>query len=130
MGAPWRMIPNYLPPWQYYLPTKRGAGLKPSALIAMVHDLREMLRVAAGKNPQPTAAILMGAHFSPRPKAVSGRAMMGPSVRKADKVHIAVDTLGHLLALHVTPANEQECAQGRELAAQVQEATDQSVTLA
>lgn len=48
-----------------------------------------------------------------------------------------MDTLGHLLALHVTPGNEQEraqvaelAAQVAELAAQVQEATEQNVTLA
>jgi len=41
-----------------------------------------------------------------------------------------VDTLGHLLALHVTPANEQERAQVAELAQAVQEATGQSVKVA
>ena len=43
--------------------------------------------------------------------------------RKGSKVHIAVDTLGHLLALVVTPANEQERAQAGELARQTREAT-------
>lgn len=47
--------------------------------------------------------------------------------KKGGKVHIAVDTLGHLLALSVTPANEQERSQVGELAAQVQEATGESV---
>ena len=41
-----------------------------------------------------------------------------------------MDTLGNLLALTVTPANEQERAQVGELAAQVQAATGQSVELA
>ena len=50
--------------------------------------------------------------------------------RKGSKVHIAVDTLGHLLALVVTPASEQERAQVDALAAQVQKATGQSVELA
>lgn len=54
----------------------------------------------------------------------------GAKRKKGSKVHIAVDTLGHLLALHVTPANEQKRAQVAELAAQVKEATEQSVTLA
>ena len=45
-------------------------------------------------------------------------------------MHIAVDTLGHLLAAHVTPANEQERAQVAELAAQVQELTGENVELA
>ena len=37
----------------------------------------------------------------------------GHKRRKASKIHIAVDTLGLLLAAHVTPANEQERAQSR-----------------
>jgi len=45
-------------------------------------------------------------------------------------VHLAVDTLGYLLALRVTPANEQERQQVAELAKQVQEATGESVELA
>ncbi|CAB5722637.1 Uncharacterised protein [Delftia tsuruhatensis] len=43
---------------------------------------------------------------------------------------MAVDTLGHLLAVHVTPADEQERAQVRTLCEQVQQATGHSVDLA
>ncbi len=45
-------------------------------------------------------------------------------------MHVAVDTLGNLLALLVTPANEQERAQVGALAKQVQAATHRSVRLA
>ena len=45
-------------------------------------------------------------------------------------MHLAVDTLGHLLALVVTAANEQERAQVADLARQVQEVTSETVTLA
>lgn len=45
-------------------------------------------------------------------------------------MHVAVDTLGHLLTLLVTPANEQDRAQVGELASRVQDATGQSVELA
>jgi transposase len=45
-------------------------------------------------------------------------------------VHLAVDTLGNLLALLVTPANEQDRAQVEALAAQVQQVTGESVMLA
>jgi transposase len=41
-----------------------------------------------------------------------------------------VDTLGHLLALFVGPASEQERARAGELAEAVQEATGESVELA
>jgi transposase len=54
----------------------------------------------------------------------------GHKRKKGSKVHQAVDTLGHLLALYVTPANEQERAQVGTLAQQVQAATGQSVELA
>lgn len=38
-----------------------------------------------------------------------------------------MDTLGHLVALHVTPANEQDRAQVETLAAAVQEVTSNTV---
>ena len=43
---------------------------------------------------------------------------------------MAVDTLGNLLALHVTPANEQDRTQVGRLAKAVQEATGNSVEIA
>lgn len=45
-------------------------------------------------------------------------------------MHAAVDTLGHLLALHVTPAHDQDRAQVAELAAAVQAATGEHVEVA
>ena len=45
-------------------------------------------------------------------------------------MHIAVDTLGHLLALKATPANEQERAQVADLIEEVQEVTGDSVKVA
>lgn len=56
----------------------------------------------------------------------------GHKRRKGSKVHAAVDTLGELLALVVTPANEneQDRAQVEELAAAVQEVTGETVELA
>jgi hypothetical protein len=45
-------------------------------------------------------------------------------------VHAAVDTLGDLLALHVSSADEQDREQVGELARAVQEATGESVKLA
>ena len=51
-------------------------------------------------------------------------------MRRAGKVHAAVDTLGHLLALHVTATNEQDRAQVEKLAAEVQQLTGDHVELA
>jgi transposase len=128
-GAPWRMIPNDLPPW-YTIYQQSVRWIEAECFIALVHDLRELLRVAQGRNPQPTAAIFDGRTLQSTPESGARAGYDGAKRKKGSKVHIAVDTLGHLLALHVTPANEQERAQVAELAAQVQEATDQNVTLA
>ena len=54
----------------------------------------------------------------------------GHKKRKGSKVHAAVDTLGHLLALKVTPANEQDRAQVAALAQEIQAVTGQSVQVA
>jgi transposase len=54
----------------------------------------------------------------------------GAKRKKGSKVHAAVDTLGHLLALRVSPASEQEREYVGELARAVREATGESVELA
>jgi len=50
--------------------------------------------------------------------------------KRGSKVHMAVDTLGHLLAVHVTPADEQERTQVQLLCKDVQQATGHTVQLA
>jgi hypothetical protein len=54
----------------------------------------------------------------------------GAKRRKGSKVHAAVDTLGHLLALHVAAANEQDRAQVEKPAREVQRITGDHVELA
>jgi len=95
-----------------------------------VHDLRLLLREVAGREGQPSAMILDSRTIQSTPESGARAGYDGAKRRKGSKVHAAVDTLGHLLALHVTPANEQDRAQVEELAQAVQELTDQSVTLA
>jgi hypothetical protein len=51
----------------------------------------------------------------------------GAKRRKGNKVHLAVDTLGHLLALCVTAADEQDQAQVAELARRVQAETGETL---
>ena len=96
----------------------------------MAHDLRVVLRLAAGRNEQPSAVILDARTLQSTPESGGRAGYDGHKKRRGSKVHIAVDTLGHLLALHVTPANEQERAQVAELAQQVQEVTGDSVEIA
>lgn len=128
-GCPWRSMPHDLPPWEMvYQQSQRW--IKASVFENMVHDLRAVLRLAQGKNEQPSAAIFDGRTMQSAPESGERAGYDGYKRKKGSKVHIAVDTLGYLLAVKVTPANEQERAQVKELAAKVQEVTKQSVKAA
>lgn len=63
-------------------------------------------------------------------RAVHVQAYDGYKRRRGSKVHMAVDTLGHLIDQSVTPAKEQERAQAKELCEAVQEATGSTVQVA
>jgi transposase len=128
-GAQWRMMPHDLPPWAaVYQQTQRW--LKAGVLEAMVHDLRALLRLAQGRNEVPSAAIFDSRTLQSSPESGHRAGYDGAKRRKGSKVHLAVDTLGHLLSLHVTPASEQDRAQVGRLAQAVQEETGHSVELA
>lgn len=97
---------------------------------AIAHDLRSVLRLAMGRDEEPTAMVLDARTLQSSVESGPRAGYDGHKKRKGSKVHLAVDVLGHLLTLHVTPANEQERAQVDKLAAQVQEETGESITLA
>jgi transposase len=128
-GSPWRYMPHDLPPWEaVYQQTQRW--LKAGVFVEMVHDLRVLLRLSEGRAPEPTAAILDSRTLRSTPESGSRGGYDGAKRKKGSKVHAAVDTLGNLLALHVSPANEQDRGRVEELAEAIQEATGESVELA
>ena len=128
-GVQWRYLPGDFPPWHaVYQQARRW--LEAGCFETMVHDLREILRVCAGRESSPTATIFDARTLQSAPESGGRAGYDGHKRRKGSKIHMAVDTLGHLLALTVTPASEQERAQAGELAAAVQEATGETVTLA
>ncbi len=128
-GCPWRMIPNDLPPWSTVHQQARR-WIKAGCFEAMAHDLREVVRVGADKSVQPSAVILDGRTLQSTPESGHRAGYDGYKRKKGSKVHAAVDTLGHLLALKVTPANEQERAQVGELIKEVQQVTGEKVEVA
>jgi transposase len=128
-GMQWRFMPNDLPPWHtVYQQTQRW--VKAGVFEDLVRDLRMLLREIAGRHPQPSAAIFDGRTLQSSPESGERAGYDGHKRRKGSKVHLAVDTLGQLLAVTVTPANEQERAQVAELAAKVQEASGDCVEVA
>ena len=128
-GSPWRLLPHDLPPWHVvYQQTQRWIAA--AVFENVVHDLRALLRLAKGKKEQPTAAIFDARTMQSTPESGERAGYDGHKRKKGSKVHMAVDTLGHLLALHVTSANEPERAQVQILAEQVQAVTGNSVQVA
>lgn len=94
-----------------YQQTRRwlGAGV----FETMAHDLREPARLTQNRGQQPSAVVLDGRKR-----------------KQGSKVHAVVDTLGSLLALVATPADEQERAQVEALAAAGQPMTGEHVEVA
>ena len=88
-------------------------------------------RVGGAQRPAHGCLHRTAAPYSRRRKAVLARATTERAKRrKGSKVHIAVDTLGHLLALKVTAADRGDREQVGALAAEVQEVTGSMVELA
>jgi len=128
-GVQWRFMAHDLPPWHtIYQQTQRW--LKAGLFEDIVHDLRMLMREIDGRNPHPSAAILDSRTVQSSPESGQRAGYDGHKRRKGSKVHIAVDTLGQLLAVLVTPANEQDRAQVAALAEQIQEVTGESVEVA
>ena len=128
-GSPWRYIPNDLPPWSVvYQQSQRW--IASGVFEAMIRDLRQLLRVLVGRAAQPSAAIFDSRTLQSTPESGHRAGYDGAKRKKGSKVHLAVDTLGHLLALHVTAANEQDRKQVGKLAKAVQKETGKSVELA
>ena len=114
-GCAWRYLPADFPPWQTvytYFATWRDDGT-----LARLHaGLRAQVRTAAGRAPQPTAAVIdsqsvRAADTVPRAsrgwdngKKVNGR-----------KRHIAVDAMGLVLDVVITAASVQDRQGARPL---------------
>ncbi len=128
-GSAWRMMPHDLPPWAaVYQQSQRW--FKAGVFEAIVDDLRALLRLAVGRTEEPSAVIFDSRTLQSTPESGERAGYDGGKRRKGSKVHMAVDTLGHLLGLYVTSANEQDRAQVQELAQQVQQITGESVEVA
>jgi transposase len=89
-GAPWRMMPSDLLPWQVVCQQARrwiDAGVFESRVL----DLRVILRLAGGRDPSPSAVILDSCTMQSTPESSARAGYDGARRRKGSKVHIAVE---------------------------------------
>jgi hypothetical protein len=82
----------------------------------MIPDLRALLHAAQGRKADPSAAILDSRTLQSTPKSSERASYDGAKRKRGSKTHVAVDALGDLLTLFVTPANAQDRAQVQQLA--------------
>jgi transposase len=128
-GSAWRYMPHDLPPWEaVYQQTQRW--LKAGVFEQMIHDLRALLRLSKERASEPSAAILDSRTLRSTPESGARGGYDGHKNKKGSKVHAAVDTLGHLLALRVSPANEDDRKKVEKLCEEIQKATGENVELA
>ena len=88
-----------------------------------------MLRVAQGRQAQTSAVVLNGRTLHSSCERGPRTGYGGDKRKRASKVHMAVNTLGHWLAAHVTLVNEQVRA-GSGVGTSGQLVSGQSVKLA
>src|SRR2546423_1714636 len=128
-GCQWDFLPHDFPPWPaVYQRARRWVAA--GVFEEVAHDLRMILRMAAEREAQPTAAVLDARTLQSTPESGGRAGYDGAKKKKGSKVHLAVDTLGHLLALTVTAADAQDRAQVADLTARVQEVTGGTVGVA
>jgi transposase len=114
-GCAWRYLPSDYPPWG----TVYGyfAAWRDDGTLARLHDaLRAQVRAAAGRDAEPTAAIIdsqsvRAADTVPR----STRGWDNAKKVNGRKRHIAVDSTGLLLAVVITAASVQDRDAARPL---------------
>ena len=128
-GCGWRYLPHDLPPWPAVY--QQWARWRDNRCFEhLLADLRELARLLAGRQAEPTAVILDSRTLQSTPESGARAGYDGAKRRKGSKVHVAVDTLGHLLAAVVTPANAPDRGQVAALCERVQQVTGQKVKVA
>ena len=112
-GCQWRALPHDFPPWsvvRYYFDQWTVNGT-----LARIHTaLREQVRQAAGREAQPSAAIVDSQSVKTGRQA-GVRGYDGGKKLTGRKRHLLVDTQGFLLAILVTAANVSDPAGAQAL---------------
>jgi transposase len=128
-GNQWRFMPHDYPPWPAIYQQMQHS-MRGGCFERLVEDTRILLREFAGRKVQPTAACIDSRTLQSTPESGARAGYDGVKRHKGSKVHIGVDTPGHLLALSVTPADQGDRAQVEALAQDMQQVTGGTVEMA
>jgi transposase len=107
-GIQWRAMPADLPRWSTVYDCL--AGWQASGATAAMHaELRHQCRIAAGRSPQPSAAVIDSQSVkAAETVAKTSRGFDAGKKINGRKRHIAVDVMGLLLVIVVTAASVQD----------------------
>ena len=112
-------MPNDLPPW-FAVYQQAQRWLAAGCFESLAHDLRAVLRLAAGRTEEPSAAIIDSRTLRSTPESGSRAGYDGAKRKRGSKLHLAVDTLGHLLARRGGFSLSSGCSrQGRVVAGSI-----------
>lgn len=128
-GAPWRMLPTDVTPW-HVVCQQTQRWLKAGVFAQMAHDVRMLLRDITNCTPQPHAVIVDSQTLPLTPASGGRTGCNGHNQRNGATVHMAMATLGQLLAVMVTPANDHNRAQVAAMAHRMQEVNGDAVAVA
>jgi putative transposase len=111
-GIKWRAMPADFPPWRTVWGL-HARWKKDGVLAGLADALRAAVRVAAGRDAEPSAGIIDAQSVHESAEGVVPAATSGYDSHKnvnGRKRHLLVDTLGLLIGVVVTPASAQDRA--------------------
>ena len=106
-GVQWRMLPREFPPWQtVYYHFRKWCRL--NLFQRLCDRVRRAARVAAGRRPSPSAAVVDSQSVPTGRQGGPGRGPDPSKQVKGRKRHVITDTLGLLLGVMVGPASDSD----------------------
>lgn len=119
-GMQWRELDEKYPPWQsvfYYFRKWQKSG----TIRLVLRHLREKVRAQLGRDAEPSAVAVDSQSVKKGPLVSQDTGIDGGKLINGRKRHLAVDTIGLPVAVHVTAANVNDGTAGLDLLWQMDE---------